>query len=256
MLCNKIIRAFLSICLAIVVCIGMVACASNVQIVDFQLVSQSEYIRDGKKCILYRVYADREELTEEELAASFNAFVKKQNDSYYLHDVMLYSSKDMAEGGNAFDVAEMEEMSEGSAPVVRFPNVASKSDAAQSKPAEVQATEIEQNSTEIDGYGAYRCDDGSVALGKLDSNLTGMCMHIANEGITVVGNFEKGKPKGYCAIYLSGNYDGYVFWGNFVDGNAIGTIFMPSGETTDGEYKDGQLSFNPYKVNPSNSAAE
>ena len=249
MLCNKIARILLNVFLAVVICIGMVACASSVQPVDFQCVSQSEYVRDGKKCVLYRVCTDKEGLSKEELIVSFKAFIKKQNDDYYLHDVMLYSSRDIAEGGDAFDVAEMEELSKGSAPVIRFANVKKDNNLGETKATEVQTSEIGQKDAGIDGYGAYRCDDGSIALGKLDGDLTGICMHISREGITIVGNFEEGKPKGYCAMYLSGDYDGYIFWGNFVDGNATGTIFMPSGETTDGEYKNGQLSFNPYKVN-------
>lgn len=249
MLCNRSIRILLSVCLAAAICVGMVACASNVQPVDFQYVSQSEYVRDGKKCVLYRVCTDQEGLSKEELAVSFKAFLKKQNDDYYLHDVMLYSSRDIAEGGDAFDLAEMEELSKGSEPVIRFANITNDHSLGETKTTEVQATETEQKNAGIDGYGAYRCDDGSIALGKLDSDLNGMCMHITREGFTIVGNFEAGKPCGYCAMYLSGDYDGYVFWGNFVDGDAMGTIFMPSGETTDGEYKNGQLSFNPYKIN-------
>lgn len=88
--------------------------------VKFFVVNQSEYIRDGKKCILYRVYADKEGLSEEELLDSYNSLIKQLNDDYYLHDVMVYSSEEFAAGGNAYDVAEVEEMEKGKTPEVRF----------------------------------------------------------------------------------------------------------------------------------------
>lgn len=120
---KKFIHFVLVICLTLAIGFGMVACASeSVQAVDFHIVSQNEYIRDGKKCILYRVYADKDGLTEEELIASFQALIKRQNDGYYLHDVLVYSRPEYADGSESFDVANVEELSKGAKPVVEFAN--------------------------------------------------------------------------------------------------------------------------------------
>lgn len=118
---KKFIHFVLIIGLTLAMWFGMVACASeSVQAVDFHIVSQSEYIRDGKECILYRVYADKDGLTEAELIASFRALIKEQHDGYYLHDVLVYSRPEYADGSEAFDVANVEELVQGAKPVVEF----------------------------------------------------------------------------------------------------------------------------------------
>lgn len=86
----------------------------------FFVVSQSEYVRDAQKCILYRVYTDKEGLTEDQLLESYRELIKQMNDEYYLHDIMVYSSEEIADGSSAYDVAEIEEMEKGKAPEVRI----------------------------------------------------------------------------------------------------------------------------------------
>ena len=89
-------------------------------IADFHIVSSDEYIRDGQKCILYRVYSDKENMTEKELIASFDKLMRQQHDGYYLHDVLVYSRPEYADGSESFDVANVEEMKKGETPVVEF----------------------------------------------------------------------------------------------------------------------------------------
>lgn len=91
-------------------------------IADFHIVSSDEYIRDGQKCILYRVYSDKENMTEKELIASFDKLMRQQHDEYYLHDVLVYSRPEYADGSESFDVANVEEMRKGQTPIVEFSN--------------------------------------------------------------------------------------------------------------------------------------
>ena len=76
--------------------------------------SNSEYVRDGKKCIAYRVSVSSDP-TDDELTAVFNDVC---NDDYYLHTVWFYSSSELASGGNSYDVAMLEETAAGSDPVI------------------------------------------------------------------------------------------------------------------------------------------
>lgn len=117
----RITQRFHAVIMCTAIILFLVAC-SSAQPVELHTVSHSEYARDGKLCILYRVYTDvsKDELTEDVLIASYRTFIKKNNDNYYLHDIMVYSSSDMADGTNSFDIAEIEELSKGATPVVRF----------------------------------------------------------------------------------------------------------------------------------------
>lgn len=95
------------------------------------------------------------------------------------------------------------------------------------------------------GYGGYKLPSGEIVLGKVnDVGLNGIGMSFKPGGATLVGNHENGIASGWCAIYLSGDYDGYVFWGNVVDGNASGFVYSPDGATAPAEYKNGDLHFN------------
>lgn len=88
-------------------------------VVKLSLVSQDEYVRDGEKCILYRVTADRStDVSEDEWIDAFKEFIADRNDNYYLHDVMVYSSSDIADGSDAWDIAEIEETGKGKQPAV------------------------------------------------------------------------------------------------------------------------------------------
>ena len=57
-------------------------------------------------------------MTDDEMIVSFNTFIKELKDKYYLHDVMIYSSAEKADGGNAFDVADIEQTTESKTPVI------------------------------------------------------------------------------------------------------------------------------------------
>lgn len=95
---------------------------ADMGVTDFHVVTSSEYIRDGQKCIMYRVYADKEDMTEKELIASFDKLIRKLHDGYYLHDVLVYSKKEYAYGAEAYDVANVEEIEKGQTPIVEFSN--------------------------------------------------------------------------------------------------------------------------------------
>lgn len=82
---------------------------------EYENVSNDEYVRDGKKCIAYRVSVSSD-LTDEELTSVFHDVCS--GDDYYLHTVWFYSSSEMANGGNSYDVAILEETSSGSDPVI------------------------------------------------------------------------------------------------------------------------------------------
>lgn len=85
--------------------------------------SSSEYARNGKKCIAYRVYIDTTDFTEDDLQAAYKAFIAEKNDKYYLHTVMVYSSKDIADGSEAWDVASLEEVVEGEEPEITYSQI-------------------------------------------------------------------------------------------------------------------------------------
>lgn len=79
--------------------------------VDYETVSTSEYARDGKKCIGYRVYVPDKDATDEQL---LDIYSKVTNDAYYLHTVWIYFDRKEAEGGLAS--ATIEETSKGVTP--------------------------------------------------------------------------------------------------------------------------------------------
>lgn len=82
---------------------------------EYENVSNDEYARDGQKCISYRV-AVAADLSDDELSAVFNDLCA--DDDYYLHTVYFYSDKELADGGDAYDVAMLEETASGSDPVI------------------------------------------------------------------------------------------------------------------------------------------
>lgn len=82
---------------------------------EYENVSNDEYVRDGKQCVSYRVSVSSD-LTDDELTAVFNDVCN--GDDYYLHTVYFYSNSDIANGGDAYDVAMLEETAAGSDPVI------------------------------------------------------------------------------------------------------------------------------------------
>lgn len=80
--------------------------------IDWEQVNTSEYVRDGKKCIAYRVYVEDKEATDAQLLDVYKSVISK--DSYYLHTVWIYFDRNEAEGGLAS--ATIEETQKGTMP--------------------------------------------------------------------------------------------------------------------------------------------
>ena len=95
----------------------------------------------------------------------------------------------------------------------------------------------------VSGYGTFYLPDGSYMIGNCDATgIAGMGMLVTANGETVIGNYADGVPTGWCAMYLVGDYEGYVFWGNFEDGEASGVCYTPDGDMMNAEYRDDRLS--------------
>lgn len=95
----------------------------------------------------------------------------------------------------------------------------------------------------VSGYGAYNLSNGEYAIGECDdSGLNGMGMHVTTTGETVTGKFVNGVPTGWCTMYLTGAYDGYVFWGFFENGDSSGVCYTPDGNVLKAEFHNSQLS--------------
>lgn len=107
------------------------------------------------------------------------------------------------------------------------------------------------------GYGGYAYPDGRIVLGEVDVNgLNGKGLIITSNGIVASGNASDGLLQGWCSLYLTGKYDGYAFWGNFTDGNAVGKVYAPDGSAAPATYQDGNLNFNETKfVSPDENAS-
>lgn len=112
---TKLIRI---VCLVAVIWI-VVQTVADMGVTDFHIVNRTEYVRDGQLCILYRVTSDKENMTEQELIASYKKLIRKQHDGYYLHCVMVYSRREYAYT-DGYDVANIEELKKGETPVVEF----------------------------------------------------------------------------------------------------------------------------------------
>lgn len=94
----------------------------------------------------------------------------------------------------------------------------------------------------ISGYGVYTQSDGDIVAGMCDdSGINGMGIHITATGETITGNYVDGVPTGWCAMYLSGQYDGYVFWGYFENGESRGVCYTSAGDRLYAEYSQDQL---------------
>lgn len=89
----------------------LTACVTFVP--EYTNVSSDTYVRDGKECVSYRV-AVADDLSDDDLKTIFEDIT--HNDDYYLHTVYFYSSEDIAKGGDAYDVAMLEETNAGSDP--------------------------------------------------------------------------------------------------------------------------------------------
>lgn len=111
-------------------------------------------------------------------------------------------------------------------------------------------------------HGHWNCrgitswDEGATYLGRYENDLiNGIGMFVSEDGTVTVGNYVNETATGWCAIYLAGDYDGYVFWGNFEDGKAVGTLYLPDGTTYSATYSGDSLVVKPYAP-PQETVAE
>lgn len=96
---------------------------------------------------------------------------------------------------------------------------------------------------EIKGLGIHTHSSGEISIGNIDNGLNGQGMFITTDGVTIMGNFIDGVPAGYCSVYLTGKYEGYVFWGFYENGNATGTVYAPDGKVAPATHIDGNIDF-------------
>lgn len=82
----------------------------------WDIVSTSNYVRNGQKCIGYRVYISNSYATDESMKDIFTYLTKQ--DGYYLHTVWYYHTRSNANGTNSAD-SIMEETSPGQIPEIR-----------------------------------------------------------------------------------------------------------------------------------------
>lgn len=73
-----------------------------------------QYANGGQECIGYRVSVPQD-CTEEQMRKVFAEVV--DGDGYPMHTVWFYSDSSLADGGDAYDVAMLEEQSVGAEPV-------------------------------------------------------------------------------------------------------------------------------------------
>ncbi len=111
-------KKFFALILLTMLSLSLMACGSGsdngaadreeLTLPEYSVVSSSDYVRDGRLCVGYRVAVDAD-LTEAELNLVFDAVT---DDDYYLHTVWFYSDAERA-GVDVFDVAMFEEVAEG-----------------------------------------------------------------------------------------------------------------------------------------------
>lgn len=61
------------------------------------------------------------------------------------------------------------------------------------------------------------------------------------DGTVIIGILEDGVPVGWCAVYLTGDYEGCAFWGFFHDGKATGILCLKDGESIPAAFENGTL---------------
>ena len=66
-------------------------------------------------------------------------------------------------------------------------------------------------------------------------------IYYMDDGTAVVGTLGEGDMSGWCAVYLTGEYDGCVFWGFFQGGKASGTLCMEGGTSIPATYENEKL---------------
>ena len=72
---------------------------------------------------------------------------------------------------------------------------------------------------------------------------TGYGTYTLNNGNVISGAFASGAAQGYCSVHIGGEYDGYVFFGNFSYGKATGVVYGPDGASVPATCVDGIVEF-------------
>lgn len=85
--------------------------------IKFDVVNTGEYIRDGKKCLNFRVMVDKN-YSDKKIIAIYYGLTQ---DDYYLHTVWFYDLESDRENLGVYNVAKMEETEKGVIPEVEPP---------------------------------------------------------------------------------------------------------------------------------------
>jgi hypothetical protein len=80
---------------------------------DWEIVSTQDYVRDGRECIGYRIYVDRDYASDQVFRHIFSYVT--DDDGYYLHTVWIYYFSSMADGSYPADYI-MEQTRQGELP--------------------------------------------------------------------------------------------------------------------------------------------
>lgn len=62
-----------------------------------------------------------------------------------------------------------------------------------------------------------------------------------DDGSVIVGIQKNNTPTGWCAVYLTGEHEGYAFWGYFKDNKSSGNLYQADGASIPATYEDGVL---------------
>lgn len=106
----------ISIVLVVIVIVFAIFSNSKTKGDGWEVISTSEYVRNNKKCMGYRVYLS-ESKTSEEKQEIFEEITN--HSSYYLHTVWFYSTKSGASGSGSYDMGMMEQTYKGEKPIVQ-----------------------------------------------------------------------------------------------------------------------------------------
>lgn len=94
------------------------------------------------------------------------------------------------------------------------------------------------------GQGCSKWDTGQSYSGSYTHDTeTGYGTYTLNNGNVISGAFAGGSAQGYCSVYIGGEFDGYVFFGNFSYGKATGVVYGPDGASVPATCVDGIVEF-------------
>lgn len=82
---------------------------------------------------------------------------------------------------------------------------------------------------------------------------TDLAVNYLENGTALVGVMDGGVPTGWCALYLSGEHDGSVFFGYFEDGKASGFLCRKDGTFVEHTFNDLEIAGKQETPNESSS---